>query len=60
MNKHSSQKRVDALAQLKTAQKMLSEGQTELVHAQAKIERAQELIDHSADEVRKTWAARRP
>ena len=55
MKKNSSQNRVDALAQLKTAKTMLSEGEAELASAQEKIKRARRLIEQSADVLRKTW-----
>jgi flagellin-specific chaperone FliS len=59
MHKDSPQKRVDALAQLKAAQKMISEGQQELARAHQKIKRAQSLIDQSAVVLRQTWTHRR-
>ncbi len=62
MNTHNltPQKREDALAQFKTAQKMLSEGQADLVKAQEKIEQARKLIEQSTDVIRQTWASGRP
>ena len=45
--KKPSGKRADAFAQLKTATKLLGEGNAELGRAQAKIKRAQDLIDES-------------
>jgi hypothetical protein len=54
-NHDSLRSRKDALVQLKAAQKMLSEGRAELADAQQKIERAQTLINHSADTLRRTW-----
>jgi hypothetical protein len=58
MTKNSSPKRTDALAQLKIAKRMLSEGESELGRAQAKIKRARELIEQSADLLRETWKER--
>jgi hypothetical protein len=60
MKKHPSQNRVDALAQLKTAKTMLTEGEAELASAQEKIRRARRLIEHSADVLRKTWQGKPP
>jgi hypothetical protein len=56
----SEQKRSEALAQFKTAQKMLTEGRTDLITAQEKIEQAQRLIEHSSNVIRQTWSAARP
>jgi hypothetical protein len=60
MKKHPSQNRVDALAQLKTAKTMLTEGEAELASAQEKIKRARRLIEQSADVLRKTWIEKQP
>ena len=57
--KKPSGKRADAFAQLKTATKLLGEGNAELARAQAKIKRAQDLIDESADMIRKTGKDKR-
>ena len=50
--KKPSGKRSDAFAQLKTATKLLGEGNAELA-------RAQDLIDESADMIRKTGKDKR-
>ncbi|HZZ29333.1 MAG TPA: hypothetical protein VFE46_15155 [Pirellulales bacterium] len=55
----TTQKRVTALAQFKTAQKMLAEGRADLLKAQDKIEQAQKIIERNADVIRETWAAGR-
>ena len=60
MKKHPSQNRVDALAQLKTAKTMLTEGEAELASAQEKIKHARRLIEQSADVLRKTWIEKQP
>jgi|GraSoiStandDraft_4_1057263.scaffolds.fasta_scaffold934367_1 hypothetical protein len=57
--KKPSGKRSDAFAQLKTATKLLGEGNAELARAQGKIKRAQDLIDESADMIRKTGKDKR-
>jgi hypothetical protein len=51
----SKQKRIDALIQLKAAQKTLADGRAELTRAHEKIKRAQSLIDNSAQVLRETW-----
>ncbi len=56
MDKNRSKKRADALTQLIAAKKMLTDGQVELTHAQAKMKKATELINESADILRDTWS----
>ncbi|MGH7137614.1 MAG: hypothetical protein ACREHD_17850 [Pirellulales bacterium] len=46
--------RVNALAQLKKAQRMIQQGRKELAAANKKIRVAQKLIDESADALRGT------
>ena len=46
--------RVNALAQLKKAQRMIQQGRKELAAANKKIRLAQKLIDESADALRGT------
>ena len=59
-NDSGRQKRTDALAQFRDAQKMLTEGRADLIKAEEKIERAQKLIERSANVIRETWTAARP
>lgn len=56
MARQSNSKRTDALSQLKTATKMLADGEAELKSAQEKINKARGLISQSTDVLRKTWA----
>ncbi len=59
MNNNRSKKRANALTQLIAAKRMLTDGQVELTRAQAKMKKATELINESADILRDTWSRRR-
>jgi hypothetical protein len=51
--------RLGALAKLRRAQRMISEGRNELAAAQTKIKLAQQMIDESAAVLRDTWTRRK-
>ena len=55
-NESQARKRADALAQFSEARRMLKEGQVDLVRANAKIKRAEQLLEQSANAIRATWA----
>ena len=58
MNIHkqiTDQRRPDAIAKFKAAQKLLSAGRRELIKAQQKIDQAQTLVDESAEVLRATF-----
>jgi hypothetical protein len=59
-NESPERKRANALAQFGEARRMLQEGQAELVRANAKIKRAEQLIEQSTSAIRSTWGAGRP
>lgn len=59
-NESQERKRANALAQFSEARRMLQEGQAELVRANAKIKRAEQLIEQSTSAIRSTWGAGRP
>jgi hypothetical protein len=59
-NESQERKRANALAQFSEARRMLQEGQAELVRANAKIKRAEQLIEQSTDAIRATWGTGRP
>ena len=59
MAKSPNKVRVDAIAQLQEAQKMIQEGRLELVAANKKIAKAQRLIDDSATILRGLHQSRR-
>lgn len=59
-NESQARKRADALAQFSEARRMLKEGQADLVRANAKIKRAEQLLEQSANAIRATWGAGRP
>ena len=55
MKQITDRRRPDALAQLKTAQETLAVGRRELAKAQLKMNRAQVLINESAQVLRVTF-----